>query len=219
MSDDAPKVAPVSSDRIELLNEQAERYQESLVGNLDALEYMERRGFDMMDLERFRIGLVESPEPGHQRFKGMLAIPYLRLGGVVQFRFRRIPGVTPGDGPKYLSMEGEPSLMFNTDALHEANGEIHLAEGELDCMTLAKCGLHAVGMPGANAWKWRHSINLAGFNRIYIWGDPDEAGGAFVNRVLRALRQARPVRLQADVNDTFLAGGVEEIMRRAEDAK
>lgn len=48
---------------------------------------------------------------------------------------------------------------------------------------------------------------LAGLNRIWVWGGPDDAGAKLVHRVTRALPQARGVRLRAgDVGETWKAG-------------
>ena len=54
---------------------------------------------------------------------------------------------------------------------------------------------------------------LAGFSRVWVWGDPDDAGAEFTARVCRALRSAKGVRLRhGDVTDTYLAGGTDALL-------
>src|SRR5690606_2326001 len=98
---------------------------------------------------------------------------------------------------------------------------IHVCEGELDALVLTQLGLHAVAIPGASGWNRRHSYMLAGFNEIYVWGDPDEAGDRFSAKVLRSMRAARRVRLDhsvGDVTDTYLAGGREAVLQALKEA-
>jgi len=59
---------------------------------------------------------------------------------------------------------------------------------------------------------------LAGFSRIYVWGDPDDAGAAFMQRVCKALRQAKAVNLRdGDVTETYLAGGADALLALIEE--
>jgi hypothetical protein len=55
---------------------------------------------------------------------------------------------------------------------------------------------------------------LAGFNRIYVWGDPDPAGAEFSTKITNRLpRSARAVQLKTgDVNHTYLEQGPEAII-------
>ncbi|XVS66056.1 toprim domain-containing protein [Actinosynnema sp. CA-299493] len=102
--------------------------------------------------------------------------------------------------------------MFNVRAVHGAGDEIHVCEGELDAVILSMLGLHAVAIPGAKLWFGRHRRMLAGFSRVWVWGDPDDAGAEFVAKVTRSLRSAKGVRLRTgDVTETYLAGGREAI--------
>jgi DNA primase len=111
-----------------------------------------------------------------------------------------------------MSMAEEPPRMFGISAVHTADDTIHVAEGELDAMILNKIGLPAVAIPGATLWQGRHRRMLAGFSRVYVWGDPDDAGAEFINKLCRSLRSAKGVRLRAgDVTDTYLAGGADAL--------
>lgn len=205
---------PLTDSQREMLEEAVTGYQVSLTRA--AAEYLVGRGLEPATVRTFRLGVVDDPMPGHERRRGWLAIPYLdRDGRPLYIRFRRPPELDYDESiPKYLGMEGEPIRMFNVGAIHRAETEIHVTEGEFDAMVLSQLGLHAVALPGAVSFAGRHRRMLAGFNKIWVWGDPDDAGADFVNRVMKALPRARGVRLSkdvGDVTDTYLALGAEGI--------
>lgn len=148
----------------------------------------------------------------------MLAIPYLGSRNrplTVRFRCISHEGKCEGHG-KYRTLPGDHARMFNVRAIHEAEearcDEIHVTEGELDAIVLEQLGHYAVALPGANQWRKHHAKMLAGFERVFVWADPDEAGGQFAGDVLASLYAAQKVPLRdGDVNESFLKGGVEAI--------
>ncbi|MFC3504425.1 toprim domain-containing protein [Micromonospora krabiensis] len=193
------------------MDEAVSRYQAALTS--DAAAFLLRRGISRETAVTNRLGVVSDPMPGHGQYEGWLAIPYLRHDGqAVSVRFRCIAGHEDcrrdyGHG-KYMSLEDEPSRVFYIPAIHSADDEIHVAEGEFDAMILNQVGLPAVAIPGASGWQGHHRRMLAGFSRVWVWGDPDDAGAKFVARVSRAMRQARGVQLSiGDVTETYLAEG------------
>ena len=194
---------PLSPSQRETLEEATTSYQGAVTS--DAARYLLHRGIEEATAVTFRLGVVVDPLPGHERYRGMLAIPYLhRDGHPVSMRFRRLAS----EGPKYLGLPEDPTRMFNTAAIYRAASEIHVTEGEFDAMILNQIGLPAIAIPGATNWKYHYAVALAGFSRVWVWGDPDEAGHEFVGTVSRAMRQARGVRLKhGDVTDTYLQGG------------
>lgn len=201
---------PLSISQREALEEAVSSYEAALTADVAGL--LLARGIDRATGRTFRLGVVGTdPFPGHDRFQGWLAIPYLdadRKPLSLRFRCPQAHDHREFGHGKYMSMTDEPSRVFNVRAIHEADDEIHVAEGEFDAMVLNRVGLPAIAIPGANAWKGHHRRMLAGFNRVHVWGDPDDAGAEFVQRVTRALRQARGVRLRnGDVSDTFMASG------------
>jgi hypothetical protein len=103
--------------------------------------------------------------------------------------------------------------VYGVDAIHEARNVLHITEGEFDRMILVQSGLPAIGFPGASTFRGYHGRMLAGFNRIWVWGDPDQAGAEFIQKVTNRLpRSAKGVKLRAgDVTDTYLAGGVKTL--------
>lgn len=208
---------PHSATQRKMLELAVQRYSSHLEWDLEGLQYLEARGIDESAAGSARLGLVsDDPLPGHERLKGWLCIPYLDgEGNPLQVRFRCIQDHNHrehGHG-KYYSLPGEPSRMYSVGSILRAGTEIHLCEGEINALVLNMIGLHAASVAGAQSWKPHHRRMLAGFSRVWVWGDPDEAGAEFVGKVTRSMWQAVPLQLAQDVNDTYLNGGREELMR------
>lgn len=202
---------PLSDSQREALEEAVSSYEAALGDDLRGAGYVLDRGLTVETAVTFRLGVVADPMPGHERFRGWLAIPYLdRDSKPLTVRFRCLEEHNHRDyyHGKYMSIAEDPSRVFNVRAIHEADDEIHVTEGELDALVLNQLGLHACAIPGASGFQGHHRRMLAGFNRTWVWGDPDDAGADFVNRVTRMLRSAKGVRLRGgDVTETYLAGG------------
>lgn len=209
---------PLSDSQLAALEEATSAYSDQLTA--DAARYLLARGIGKLEADTYRLGVVADPYPGHSKYRGMLAIPYLDAEGrPLSIRFRCLEEHNHRDfhHGKYNTVKDEPARVYGVDSIHRAGEELHVTEGELDRIILQKLGWHAVGFPGANNFKPRHRRVLAGFSRIWVWGDPDDAGAEFVNKICRSLRQAKGVRLrQGDVSDTYLAGG-EQALRAAFD--
>lgn len=212
MSEHEP-LRPLSESQREALEEAATSYQAALTRA--AAKYLRARGITEEAARTFRLGVVRTPHPGHGRFVGFLAIPYLGHDGrVLTIRFRCLEEHDHrqfGHG-KYMSIPDDRPRVFNVRAIPQAKHEIHVTEGEIDAITLNMIGLPAVAIPGAQGWRPHHREALAGFNRVWVWGDPDDAGAQFTQKVTRSLNQAKGVRLSDDVNATFMAGGAEALL-------
>jgi DNA primase len=184
-----------------------------------AEEYLAGRGISRAIAESHRLGVAVAPLPGHERMVGRLAIPYLGRGSVVSgLRFRSLDN---GD-PKYLGLPGVELRLFNVRGLHEAGDTIHITEGELDAISLTACDLHAVGVPGVNAWPEpdkktgqlsHHHRLFAGFSKVFIWGDGDDPGREFAQRVAREIDTAIVVPMPEgmDVNSLLVRDGPDVI--------
>lgn len=175
-----------------------------------ATPYLLGRGIDLATSERFRLGYVADPITGHEQYKGRLAIPSIGpSGNVYGLRFRALDG----SEPKYLGISGQVTRLFNVRAIGEAEDIISITEGEIDAISLEVAGLHAVGVPGASAWKRHHARLFAGFSKVYVFGDGDPAGRLFVTQVCEAIRTSVPIRMQegTDVNAVLVNEGVEAI--------
>jgi hypothetical protein len=185
--------------------------------------YLARRGITEQAAVTARLGVVDDPAPGHGRFEGWLAIPYLRADGEpLTIRFRCLEDHEHSDYShgKYMSVFEDDDRVYGVESLHGNHPEIHLTEGEFDRNVLRfQMGWPAVGMPGAGKWKGKHRRMLAGFSNIWVWGDPDEAGAKFVHKVTRSLRQARAVQLRVgDVTETWQQGGTAALRALMEEA-
>lgn len=192
------------------MDEALRSYEANLREDDEAVQWLVNRGMTQEAVSIHRLGVVgDDCLPEHRRFIGWLAVPYLGLDGrPVQVRFRCIENHSHAGHGKYMTLEGDPARVFNVPALIEADFEIHVTEGEFDAMILNMLGYHAVAIPGASGFQSHHRRMLAGFGRIYVWGDPDEAGAGFASRITRSMSQAVAVRLtDSDVNDTYVAGG------------
>jgi DNA primase len=204
---------PLSDSQQETLEEAVATYEKAVTD--DVRLYLEGRGLTEETVRTARLGVVADPHPGHAAFRYMVAIPYLDKDGLpLSIRFRCIEDHNHRDNyhGKYMSMTDEPSRMFNVRAVHEAKDEIHVAEGEFDALILTQLGLPAVAIPGASGFQGHHRRMLAGFSRVWVWGDPDEAGAEFTQRICRMLKSGKGVRLKdGDVTDTFVFDGPEKI--------
>jgi 5S rRNA maturation endonuclease (ribonuclease M5) len=219
---------PLSPSQRQMLTEAVEAYRAALADTetaLDAWAYLTARDLDVDDMVRtHRLGVVTEPMVGHERYRGWLAIPYLSAGDdrhPVQLRFRCLQEhdhKALGHG-KYATISGERGRMYGVQNIPLATDTISLCEGELDAITLTACGFPAVAVPGASAWQSHYRRMLAGFSKVYVWADPDEAGFKLLDRVMKALPQARPVKLtEGDVNDTYGKHGkthIQDLVREA----
>ncbi|MGW0895907.1 toprim domain-containing protein [Streptomyces goshikiensis] len=190
-------------------------YQAALTA--DAARYLLGRGIGREQAATYRLGVVgDRPFPGHEKYRGMLAIPYLDHSNeplTVRFRCLQEHDHRAFGHGKYNTIKDDPPRMYGVGSVHKADSIIEVTEGELDRIILEKLGLHAVAIPGASIWQGRHRRMLAGFNRVRVWGDPDDAGAEFTARICRALRSAKGMRLSAgDVTDTYVQQGAEALL-------
>ena len=204
---------PLSPTQKEMLEEAVSTYQAHITP--EVAKYLLDRRIGREEAVTHRLGLVADPSPGHEKYRGMLAIPYLdRNGQPLTVRFRCLQEHNHRDyfHGKYNTIAADIPRMYGIGSIHRAGQDIHVTEGELDRIVLCKLGLHAVAIPGANMWFGRHRRMLAGFNRVWVWSDPDDAGAELLGKITRALRSAKAVRLKADVTDTYLAGGADALL-------
>jgi len=198
---------------MEALETAVQSYQDQLTA--EVAQYLHDRGINQAEADMFRLGVATNPVPGHGKQRGRLAIPYLDKDGhplTIRFRCLQQHDHRAAFHGKYNSMAEDPSRVFNIKAIFDAKDEIHIAEGEFDAMILTKVGLPAVAIPGAHGWQYHHRRMLAGFSRVYVWGDPDDAGAEFVTKVVASMRTARGVGLKVgDVTETYLQGGAEAL--------
>ena len=206
----------------------AQIYADQLAGSAGA-SYLDGRGITPEIAARFHLGYVSEPLPGHESYKGFVAIPYLRPAGPVAMKFRR---VADGEGPKYLSLAGYGTHLYNVDVLRrQPGGAVGVCEGEFDAIVLtACCGIPAMGIPGATQWqKRREWWELFEGRQVLMFPDVDRKevdrnpGGELGKAVCESLDSVRVIRLpepegdetKMDVNACYLKYGADEIRRLA----
>ena len=195
----------------ELLGKATRRYAENI--SL-ADDYLKSRGITREVARLARFGVVGEPEVGHEAFVGRLSIPYITKTGVVDLRFRSL---NPAVEPKYMSMTGAETRMYNVLDIEQAGDWIAVCEGELDTLTLSACvGIPCVGVPGANSWKKHYTRLLADFERVFVFADGDQPGREFATSLAREL----PVTIVQlpdgeDVNSAYVKYGADYLKEKA----
>lgn len=206
------------------LREATIKYSESLPGS-PADEYLETRGLTGPSIrprvDKFRLGYVADPLPGHDMYRGMLAVPYLRRAengdwSVVSIRFRCIEDHDHKGHGKYMTVSGDRPRMFNTLSLMTPSDTVCVCEGEIDAITAFACGLDAVGIPGATSWQPHFRAPFLGYETVYVLADGDDAGMKFAHTVASSLPNAKiiPFPPGEDVNSVVLSKGPSELLEK-----
>lgn len=220
----APEVtrAPITRDGpvLRALRDAAADYHEALMGpegmTNPAKNYLVDRGFSREAVVSGMLGVVDDPAPGHEMFKGRLAIPYITTSGVIDIRFRCLKGhdCKQSKCPKYLGIPGNQTRMYEARQVLAGGGLIAVCEGELDTLTMIhEVGIPAVGIPGANNWHDHYPLVLSGFDLVLVLGDGDDAGRKFASEVAAAVENgiAAPLPDGEDVNSLTLRHGPEHV--------
>jgi 5S rRNA maturation endonuclease (ribonuclease M5) len=187
-----------SDTQKEFLARATHEYHTSLVRSPVAQEYLENRGLILPGKERelslFRIGFVDNPLPGHEWYKGWLALPYIRKGpskgwSVVGMKFRCLEqhegpcSEAHPKRPKYIAHGGNGTHLFNTIDLQNSDDEIVICEGEIDAITAHLCGLPSIGVPGVENWKDFYFRLLRGYKKIWMFADGDSYGEGLAKKI------------------------------------
>jgi DNA primase len=139
-----------------------------------------------------RLGFVENPVSGHEKYTGCLSIPYLTKAGVAGIRFRRLGD---GGGPKYMSEEGGETRLYNPADFFRHEKFIALCEGEIDTLTAHQAGIPAVGAPGCKAWKGFMARCFDGYEAVFILADTDDKTGDGMKFAETAAAQIKTARI------------------------
>ena len=173
-----------------------------------AKDYLLSRHLSVEEASTFHLGVVEDPLPGHEAYKGRLAIPYITPSGVVDIRFRAISN----EEPKYMGLVGAKTTMFNTQACFVADKYICVTEGEFDCIMMSVKTMHpTIGIPGANNWKPHYAKILDDFDVVIVLADGDPAGLEFGKKISRELGNVNIISMpdDEDVNSMMIKMGSE----------
>ncbi|ANA87097.1 DNA primase [Gordonia phage Strosahl] len=191
------------------------RYRHDLPGS-QAEEYLASRGIDGRAAP-YGLGFVDDPLPGHEMYRGCLAIPYMRYSpwrgwSVASLRFRKLDG----SNPKYLTVAGDKPRIYNTQVMTRYSKDIAICEGEIDTISAELADVPAVGLPGAAMWKPYFRELFLGYRNVNILADGDDAGMEFATTVAKTLPNARiiPMPDGEDVNSLVSTQGKEALHER-----
>jgi DNA primase len=206
-------------------------YYHSQLWGSPAADYLRSRGLLHSTIERFNLGYVAKPAPGHSRYRGMVSIPYSDGQGRERgIRYRALPG--RDDGIRYLATKGF-SHLFAVRATDHA--KVFVTEGEFDAMVLWQLGYRAVGVPGTQVWQDYMRFLFRNCEEVVLTFDNDEPkrndrgrvinpGQAGAAKVYRSLERTgivtRAVTLPRgqDITDAYLAlgeGGLRDLLEAA----
>lgn len=193
----------LSTSQRQFLLQATQRY----AGKIElAKDYLLSRQLSVEEASTFHLGVVDDPLPGHEAYKGRLAIPYITPSGVVDIRFRAMNG----EDPKYMGLVGAKTTMFNTQACFVADKYICVTEGEFDCIMMSVKTIHpTIGIPGANNWKPHYAKILDDFDVVIVLADGDPAGLEFGKKISRELGNVNIISMPdgEDVNSMMIKMG------------
>lgn len=172
----------VSDGERELLLESAKSYAGQMADSpaLDCLTG--RQGItDLAFIGRLGLGFVGKPSPGHERFRGMLSIPYLRHDAagptVATIRFACVAdGCTHEYHDQIASLPSHGARLFNTRDLFARVEELYICLGEWDTITALAYGLHAVGVQDADGWRPYMAQAFQGYKTVRILARAGDRG-------------------------------------------
>ena len=200
----------LSNSQRQFLLQATQRY----AGTIElATEYLSSRHLSVEEANIFHLGVVADPLPGHEPYKGRLAIPYITPSGVVDIRFRAMHN----EDPKYMGLVGAKTTMFNTKACFVADKYICVTEGEFDCIMMGVKTQHpTIGIPGANNWKPHYAKILDDFEIVIVLADGDAAGLEFGKKISRELGNVNIISMPEgeDVNSMMVKRGSDWIDER-----
>lgn len=201
--------------------EATKRYRDSLP-NSPADEHLVKRGLVSVK-KQFALGYVSDPLPGHEQYRGMLAIPYIRFPHgpgkpaiIVSLRFRCLEDHEHNGHGKYNTVTGDRPRLFNTLALIEPHDRVAITEGEVDAMTSTANGLPAVGLPGSTTWQEHFREPFLGYETVFVLADGDDPGRSFARTITKDLPNAKAILMPDgyDVNKLVCQYGREALLER-----
>ncbi|MFJ8930619.1 topoisomerase [Streptomyces sp. NPDC102364] len=212
----------------------AKRYHQSYQGS-PAEAYVTARGLGAV-ANQFGLGYVDSALPGHERYAGYLALPYLRPAGgedgVATVRFRCVADqcVKAPDGSylfqrdekerheghgKFMSLPADPPRLYNTGSLIEPSAVLVVVEGEFDTQSWAVAGVPAVGAPGTGTWRDYWTPALLGYETVFLIAE-DEPGLVFMDQLAADIPNGKVIKMtdNRDSNSVLLNSGPEALKKR-----
>ena len=199
-------------------------YEQNVMG---LASYLDARGVDEVGARSFRLGLISEPAvPEHDRFVGMMSVPYLSKGGVLALKFRCLEqhDCKAFHHGKYDQPSGQKLHLFNVNALLSGSDTVILCEGELSAIVSERqLGVPTVATPGTQ-WAKEHPHWPRCFGdveRVIVVADhditDDEGKGiAHAKRVHASLPNSELVLPPKgmDLDEWILADGPEAVRER-----
>lgn len=118
-----------------------------------------------------------------------VAIPYLGADGTeIAKRYRTALHRHCDPDPRFRWKSGSKLQLYGLWRIQEWEDptDIVLVEGESDCHTLWYHDVPALGIPGAQTFKTEWEKHLEGFEKVYMFAEPDGGGDVFVERMKTA---------------------------------
>ncbi len=177
----------------------------------EAASWLVARGITKEAAVGASLGVVPNdPMLGHERFVGMIAIPYkTKYVPVVGWKFRNLTD----HGPKYDGPAGQKGRLYGVHTLRPSD-TVLVCEGELDALLAHHItGLPAVGVAGVSAWKPHYARVLEGYRRVLVLADNDagkdrNVGRELAKKICEQIHQAQAIDLPpGDLTDYVVAGG------------
>lgn len=222
-----PRVAPVPREVPEPEGEAVLRaavtlYHQRLLGDPEALAYLERRGIDRPTIEGCQVGYAVGDQllpilrwrglplwaalstglvnrHGHEHLAGRIVVPELRQGRPVWLIGRRLESDDGDEAPKYLGLPGRKPLLGWDQARTQLT--VVLVEGVFDFLTLRMWGYPVLALLGTDL---RQDLvaGLRTFGRVYLVLDSDDAGFEAACRLQQQIGPtAVPVALPDGIKD------------------
>ncbi len=125
-----------------------------------------------------------------------------------------------------FTQSGKEQIPFNLDVINNST-ELHITEGEIDCLSLIECGYtNTVSLPtGAKSLKWfeTHTDELNHVEKFIICTDGDRPGIEARDKLLHILGEDRSFYVSypkglKDINEILTRMGANEVKRTIENA-
>ncbi|MFE9120853.1 toprim domain-containing protein [Streptomyces sp. NPDC007172] len=211
--------SPPSKQRIAFLDQAAATYQNQLEGS-PAAEYLKKRGLSQDSAQSFRLGYVANPLSGHERYAGLLAIPYTNRQGTVAIRYRCISDHDCKEvdkHSKYTREPGDDAKIYNILTLTLPVPRIAICEGEIDTITAWQSGIPAIGVAGAQNWKPIFNRLIRGYSEVVTLADGDDAGLKLADAIREKNEHSttRQMPNGLDVNQYYKEHGHQALLEKA----
>jgi len=205
-----------NGSQLAFLTEAAKRYAMTVD---QAGAFLSARGVTRDTAISRHLGYVSEPAPGHERFKGWVAIPYVTNGGVVAMKFRccKDHDCKAESCQRYDAPAGQKARLYGAADLASGGDVAAVVEGEFKAIVVSQeLGIPAVST-SAGQWLEHWPRTLADFDRVLVIADNDDAGMKHAkDKVLKSLPQGRlvvPPSEHPKVDDWLHDVGADEVRK------